>query len=589
MVIDESPSTCVVIGGRGFLGRSLVLRLLKLGKWIVRIADSYPSLDLDPTELNSILSESISNCRASYFHVDYNNESHIVRAIEGSSVVFYTDVSDSNAHDFCLCYKSIVQGVKNVINACRDCKVKRLIYKSSADVLFDGSHDIFNGDESLPYPCKFQDIVNDLKVQAEAMVLFANNNDGLLTCVLRPSNTYGPGDTQLVPVLVNWAKSIWAKSILGSSETVCDFTYVENVAHALICAEEALVSQLASVAGKAFFISNLEPMKFWDFASLILDGLGYQGPIVKFPAGIVRLILFLIKWMYDNIEIKNHGYMASTRYIIQLALRSCTFNCSAAQKLIGYSPVVSMKEGVTLTIEAFSHVADHGSLKRFSDSREQSKVDQLLGSGKVADILLWRDEKKTFTYFLATVLLVYWFLLSGRTFISSAAKLLLLIIVVLFGNSIFPSNIYGYSIQKIPSSYLEISEKVIQDSIGSAAYMCNRGIDVIRSLAHGEDWNIFFKVAFSLYLLKVGFSYSFTLVVGVVVVFAFTSFFVYEQCEEEIEGLAKALVNGLKELKGFIMRNLPESVASLISNLELLFREERPDASKDLPSGPQDL
>lgn len=67
------------------------------------------------------------------------------------------------------------------------------------------------------------------------------------------------------------------QSILGSSETVCDFTYVENVAHALICAEEALVSQLASVAGKAFFISNLEPMKFWDFASLILDGLGYQG------------------------------------------------------------------------------------------------------------------------------------------------------------------------------------------------------------------------------------------------------------------------------------------------------------------------
>lgn len=59
---------------------------------------------------------------------------------------------------------------------------------------------------------------------------------------------------------------------------------------------------------------------------------------------------------------------------------------------------------------------------------------------------------------------------------------------------LYVCNRYGYSIQKIPSSYLEISEKVIQDSIGSAAYMCNRGIDVIRSLAHGEDWNIFFKV-----------------------------------------------------------------------------------------------
>lgn len=47
-----------------------------------------------------------------------------------------------------------VSGVKNVINACQECKVKRLIYNSSGDVVFDGSHDICNGDESLPCPWK---------------------------------------------------------------------------------------------------------------------------------------------------------------------------------------------------------------------------------------------------------------------------------------------------------------------------------------------------------------------------------------------------------------------------------------------------
>ena len=47
-----------------------------------------------------------------------------------------------------------VSGVKNVINACQECKVKRLIYNSSADVVFDGSRDIYNGDESLPCPWK---------------------------------------------------------------------------------------------------------------------------------------------------------------------------------------------------------------------------------------------------------------------------------------------------------------------------------------------------------------------------------------------------------------------------------------------------
>lgn len=45
-------------------------------------------------------------------------------------------------------------GAKNVISACRECRVKRLVYNSSADVVFDGLHDIRNGDESLGYPWK---------------------------------------------------------------------------------------------------------------------------------------------------------------------------------------------------------------------------------------------------------------------------------------------------------------------------------------------------------------------------------------------------------------------------------------------------
>lgn len=45
-------------------------------------------------------------------------------------------------------------GTKNVIEACTELKVKRLIYTSSPSVVFDGIHAIFNGNESLPYPDK---------------------------------------------------------------------------------------------------------------------------------------------------------------------------------------------------------------------------------------------------------------------------------------------------------------------------------------------------------------------------------------------------------------------------------------------------
>lgn len=53
-----------------------------------------------------------------------------------------------------VCTVNFHSGAKNVINACRECKVRRLIYNSSADVVFDGLHDINNGDEYLTYPWK---------------------------------------------------------------------------------------------------------------------------------------------------------------------------------------------------------------------------------------------------------------------------------------------------------------------------------------------------------------------------------------------------------------------------------------------------
>ena len=53
--------------------------------------------------------------------------------------------------------------------------------------------------------------MSDLKAQAEALILFANNIDGLLTCAIRPCNVFGPGDTNLVPFFVNLARSGWTK------------------------------------------------------------------------------------------------------------------------------------------------------------------------------------------------------------------------------------------------------------------------------------------------------------------------------------------------------------------------------------------
>ncbi|KAL0864868.1 hypothetical protein Bca101_043986 [Brassica carinata] len=102
------------------------------------------------------------------------------------------------------------------INLCKrsiTSRVRKLIYNNIADVVFGGSEPICDGDESLRRPLKFPSKLMDFKAQAEALIKFANNRDGLLTCDLRSSIVFGPGDMEFVPFLVNLAKSGYAKGI----------------------------------------------------------------------------------------------------------------------------------------------------------------------------------------------------------------------------------------------------------------------------------------------------------------------------------------------------------------------------------------
>ncbi|KAL3506761.1 hypothetical protein ACH5RR_032143 [Cinchona calisaya] len=560
---SEELKTCVVLGGRGLIGRSLVARLLKLGNWIVRVADSPLSIQLDELDNddNSLLSQALASGQASYFHVDVRNKAQIIEAVEGAVVVFYTDTLDSCTHDFYSSYTIIVQGARNVINACRECKVKRLIYNSPADIVFEIGRDIHKGDESLPYVGTFGNMLTDLKAQAEALVLCANDIDGLLTCSIRSSNVFGPGDKKLVPLLVHMAKSGWSKFIIGTGKNVCEFTYVENVAYANICAEGALSSRMVSVSGKVFFITNLKPIKFSEFVSALLDGLGYQRPMINLPASGVKYFIFLMKLMHLKID--------STPVHNVLELSSCTrtFNCSSAQKYIGYSPVVSLQEGITLTVESFSYLAQKPFLTRYHDFGEQSKANKLLGNGKVADILLWRDEKKTFTCFLSLVLFYYWFFLCGRTFISSVAKLLLMIIISLSLYGRLPSTRSGVNIRRIPLSYFEISEASVRNIFSAIGYLWNSGCHLTESLAQGEDWNAFLTVVALLYCFKVVIAFaSLTLATGVALVLAFNVFFVYEQYEEEIDGAVMSFFIQARKAGGWFFMNLPGPLVSLLPN-----------------------
>ncbi|RZC16023.1 3beta-hydroxysteroid-dehydrogenase/decarboxylase isoform 2 [Glycine soja] len=116
----------------------------------------------------------------------------------------------------------VLLGTHNVIDACMELNVKRLVYTSCIiypsfpSIFFDDVHGIHNGNETMPYVhsvhtlATYLRIPNDhysaTKAKGEALVIKANGTNGLLTCCIRPSSIFEPGDRLSMPSLVAAAR-----------------------------------------------------------------------------------------------------------------------------------------------------------------------------------------------------------------------------------------------------------------------------------------------------------------------------------------------------------------------------------------------
>ncbi|KAJ0031657.1 hypothetical protein Pint_13636 [Pistacia integerrima] len=549
---------CVVTGGRGFAARHLVEMLIKYDMFSVRIADLGATIDLEPHEEQGILDQALSSGRAQYFSVDLRHKSQVLQACQGAEVVFHMAAPNSSINSYQLHHSVNIGGTANVIEACIEGKVKRLIYTSSASVVFDGIHGIINGNELLPYASKHIDSYSATKAEGERLIIKANGANGLLTCCLRPSSIFGPGDRLLVPSLVDAARAGKSKFIIGDGNNVYDFTYVENVAHAHICAERALAAELTvaeKAAGQTYFITNMEPIKFWEFVSQILEGLGYKRPSIRIPALVMMPIAHLVECTYKLLGPYGMKVPQLTPSRIRLLSCSRSFDCSKAKDRLGYTPLVSLQEGLRKTIESYSDLRAENQSKR----EGPSKASIFLGSGRVADTLLWKDKKQTLSAVLILVAIYYNFILSGPTIISTLSQLLLLTLVFLFIHGILPEKILGYTIEKIPTSHFQLSEEKSHQVALSVISLWNTAIDVLKSLSMGNDWMLFLKVILSLLILSFLGAMPFQSLYAIGLPLAFVIFYVYEKKEQEIDSMVLDVVSFMGKLKSDVARKLRTS------------------------------
>ena len=72
-------------------------------------------------------------------------------------------------------------------------------------------------------------------------MLAANGVQGLATVSIRPSGLFGEWDRLLVPTLVEKARQGKMKYIIGNGRNLMEYTYVGNVADALILVRDQVL------------------------------------------------------------------------------------------------------------------------------------------------------------------------------------------------------------------------------------------------------------------------------------------------------------------------------------------------------------
>lgn len=196
---------------------------------------------------------------------------------------------------------------------------------------------------------------------AETYVLSQNRtaeHPDFLTCTLRPSGIFGVGDLTTLPGMLGAYYQGRTKAQLGTNENLFDFTESSNVAHAHHLAAAALVYQRKSkptagenVDGEAFFITNDEPVYFWDFTRTVWRIAGdttRPDQVWTIPRSWALVIAGILEWAFWLLRL---GEPPLSMMKVRISCMTRYYSVEKAKARLGYQPLIGIQDGVKRGVE----------------------------------------------------------------------------------------------------------------------------------------------------------------------------------------------------------------------------------------------
>ncbi|MDO5505194.1 MAG: NAD-dependent epimerase/dehydratase family protein [Pseudoxanthomonas suwonensis] len=318
----------LVTGGGGFLGQALCRGLRERGHEVVSFnRGQYPALHALGVQQRQ---------------GDLADAAAVAEAATGCDAVFHNAAKAGAWGSYDSYHRANVLGTGHVIAACRTHGIGRLVYTSTPSVTHRATRPVAGGTaEDVPYGEDLKAPYAATKLIAEKAVLAANDAT-LATVALRPRLIWGVGDNQLLPRLVERAKSGRLR-LVGGGEKVIDTTYVDNAAQAHFDAFDHLAPG-AACAGRAYFISNGEPRTLRETINALLSAAGAPAVDKSLPFAAAYAIGAVAETLWPLLRLAGEPPM--TRFLAEQLATTHWYSMAPARRDFGYVPKVSMDEGL---------------------------------------------------------------------------------------------------------------------------------------------------------------------------------------------------------------------------------------------------
>jgi 2-alkyl-3-oxoalkanoate reductase len=380
---SRATGAVLVTGGTGFLGRRIVERLLAAGRRVTVLARK-PSPELQ-TRGVQFMSASLDDTKA------------VADACGGIETIFHVGAKVGVWGEYADFFRTNVLGTRALIGGARQYGVQNFVYTSTPSVVYNG-RDLAGADESLPLTADCPSAYPLTKAMAEHEILAANS-PSLRTIALRPHLIWGVGDPHLVPRVLQRARS-GSLRIVGPGTNRVDMVHIENTVDAHLLAEAALAtchllgdkpaepSDVPShllcdkpqairapdssertdplchprgemrvgqrrADGRAFFITNGEPVVLWEWINGLLVSLGEPPVTKRISLRAASTIGAICEALWHVLPVQSEPPM--TRFVAAELAKDHWFDITAARRDLGYTPRVSMAEGTAELIRALKY------------------------------------------------------------------------------------------------------------------------------------------------------------------------------------------------------------------------------------------